>query len=178
MAVLSATPLSFSAQEVLVVIVGEVILRPAAAAQGRAVGELQQVVQAAGDAAVAVGVVGVEGDGRLAEDAAVQLAAVQDRIHIGIHHAGLRGRVGVDEPAVLVGFVAGTLLIAVAQRDLQLLQGRNGTAAALQLAEALVIGGLDRFFDPVFVVISTCWPAVNAFCKRTENFELTLYQRA
>ena len=69
-----------SGQEVLVVIVhiGEVILSAAVSAQRRPIRQLLDVVQAASDAAVAVGVEGVKVDGRPADDAAVQLGRVQD----------------------------------------------------------------------------------------------------
>ena len=139
---MSATPLSFSAQEILVIIVvGEVILGAAVSAQRSAVRELLQVVQAAGDAPVAVAVEGVEGNRRPSDDAGVQLAAVQDRIPVSVHNAGLGGAVGVNEPGIGVGFVALALLVAVTQRGLQILQRRDGLGVALQLALSLVVGG-------------------------------------
>ena len=73
----------FSAQEIVVVLViqpGEIVFRAAAAAQGRSVPQFLDVVQAAGDALVAVGVEGVEVDARPADNPAVQLVAVQDRL--------------------------------------------------------------------------------------------------
>ena len=83
-------PFAFSAQKIIiiVVIVGEVILRPAAAAEGRAVGELLQVVQPAGDAAVAVDVVGIEADGRPADDAAVPSWSAFRRVRLLLKGSG------------------------------------------------------------------------------------------
>ena len=82
-------PFAFSAQEIIVVvIVGKVILRPAASAQGRTVGELLQVVQPAGDAAVAVGVVGVDGDGRPADDPAVPSWSAFRRVRLLLKGCG------------------------------------------------------------------------------------------
>ena len=49
-------------QEVLVVQICEIVLSTAVSAKRLSVSDLLQVVQAAGDAAVAVGVVGVEAD--------------------------------------------------------------------------------------------------------------------
>ena len=63
-----------SAKEFLVVLivqVGEVILGAAVSSQGCPIGELLDVVQAAGDAAVTVGVKSVEVDGCPADDAGV-----------------------------------------------------------------------------------------------------------
>lgn len=117
---MSATPLSFSAQEILVSIVGgEVILGAAVSAQRSAIRELLQVVQPTGDTPVAVAVEGVEGNRRPSDDAGVQLAAVQNRIPVSVHNARLGGAVGVDEPSVGVGFVALALLVAVTQRGLR-----------------------------------------------------------
>ena len=132
---MSATPLSFSAQEILVVIVvGEVIT----------VGQLLQVVQPAGDAPVAVAVEGVEGNRRPPDDAGVQFAAVQNRIPVSVHNARLGGAVGVDEPGIGVGFVALALLVAVTQWGLQILQRRDSLGVALQLTLPLVVSGLNR----------------------------------
>lgn len=143
--VLSAAPLG-SGQEVLVIIVvqtGEVIFGAAVAAERRAVRQFLDVVQAAGDAAVAVGVEGVEVDAGAANDAGVQLGRIQNGLTVRIHHTRLGAAVGVDEPGARVSLIALAVLIAITQRSLDILQRGNELAAALQLALALLIGGLD-----------------------------------
>ena len=91
-------PARFLCQEV-VVAVGEVVLGTGAAAQGFAVSDFLKVVQAAGDAAVAVAGEGVQRDAGPAVYAAVDFAALQDRI-TGRVHDTRRGRaVRVDEHA-------------------------------------------------------------------------------
>ena len=135
-------------EAVLVVVqVGEVILGAAVAAQRSAVGELLQVVQACRDAAVPVRVERIQGDRSAADDAGVQLTALKDRLPVGVHYARLGGAVGVDVPAALVGVVA--LLVAVAQRQLQVLQRGDGLAGAAQLALAFLVGGPDGGLDLV-----------------------------
>ena len=116
-------------------------------AQRRAIGQLLDVVQAAGDATVAIGVKGVEVDAGAPDDAAVQLGAVQNRLTVCVHHTGLGGAVGVDEPGVGVGLITLAVTVAIAQRGLQILQRRYGLAGSLQLALALVIGRLDGRVD-------------------------------
>ena len=69
------------------------------ATQWGTIRELLDVVQAAGDAAIAVAVESVEVDAGPADDAAVQLGAVQDRIAVGVDHTRLRSAVGVHEVA-------------------------------------------------------------------------------
>ena len=97
-------PFLLLGQEVLVIIVqiGEIILRSGLAAERGAVGELLDVVQAACDAAVAVRVVGVEVDRRPADDAGVKLRGIKDRLLVRIDDAGLAGAVGVDEIRILI----------------------------------------------------------------------------
>ena len=142
-------PFLLLGQEVLVIIVqiGEIILRSGLAAERGAVGELLDVVQATRDAAVAVRVVGVKVDRRPADDARVELRGVKDRLLVRVDDAGLAGAVGVDEIRVLIGVIALAVLVAVTQRDLDILQCRDGLAAALELALAFLVGGLDRGAD-------------------------------
>ena len=77
-------------QEVFVVIGREVGLRACLAAEGLAVADLLQVVEAAGDALVARGVEGVEGDAGATVHAGVDLGAGQDRVQVCVHDAGGR----------------------------------------------------------------------------------------
>ena len=91
-----------SGEEILLVLflyqIREIILGAAVPAKRSAVRELLDVVQAAGNAAIAAAVEGVEVDGRPADDPGVQLRAVQDGLAVRIHHAGFCGAVGIDEP--------------------------------------------------------------------------------
>ena len=145
---LPATPVNRSGQEVFVVIVvGEVILGPAVSAQGRTVSQLLDVVQTAGDAAITVGIEGVEVDRCPPDDAGVQFRGVQDVLLVGIDDTGLRGAVGVHEVAVLVGFIALAVFVTVAERRLQVFQCRDGLGIALQLRLAFLVGGLDGSLD-------------------------------
>ena len=65
---------------VLVIGICEVVLRAAVAAERRAVGELLQIVQAAGDALVAVRVECVEVHGCPADDAGIEFRCVKDQL--------------------------------------------------------------------------------------------------
>lgn len=134
-------------QEVFVVIGREVGLRACLAAEGLAVADLLQVVEAAGDALVARGVEGVEGDAGATVHAGVDLGAGQDRVQVCVHDAGGGGGVGVDEVGVLVGLVVRALRVAVAQGRLQNGQSRYGLAVATELGLALLVGGLDGCLD-------------------------------
>lgn len=137
-------------EEVLVILGGEVILGAGLAAQGSAIGNLLEVVEAAGDTAVPVHVVGVQVDARPALHTAVHLGAVEDGLTIRIHNTRLGAAVGVDEIAALVGFVIGALQVAIAERGLDGGQGRDSLAAALQLGLAFLVGSLDRRLDLLY----------------------------
>ena len=142
-------PFLLLGQEVLVVIVqiGEIILRSGLAAERGAVGELLNVVQAARDAAVAVRVVRIKVDRRPANDAGVKLRGVKDGLLVRIDDAGLVGGIGVDEIRIFVRIIALAILVAVTQRGLDILQRGDGLAAALELALTFLIGGPDRSAD-------------------------------
>ena len=94
-------------------------LRVDSAAQRLAIAEFLDVAQPRRDAAVAVGVEAVERHRDLPVAAGVHFALVEDGLHLPVHH--LRGltAVGVEEPAVRVGFVVRALDVAVAQGQLQ-----------------------------------------------------------
>ena len=72
-------------------------------AQRFSVPHLLDVAQAAGDAAVTVGVEGVEVDGHTGVAAGVDFSAFQNGLHGAIHDLGRGGAVGVDEVGALVG---------------------------------------------------------------------------
>ena len=132
-----------SGQEVLIIVIvqiGEVVLSTAVATQRSTIRELLDIVQAAGDAAIAVAVEGVKVDAGPADDSAVKLGAVEDRIAVGIDHTRLRGAVGIHEVGIGVGVVTLALLVAITQRSLDVLQRGYELAAALELALAFVAG--------------------------------------
>lgn len=74
---------------VVIVHVCEIILCTGLAAERLTVTELLEIVQTAGDTLVAVGVEGVEVDGRSAVDTGVQLAGIENRLAGSIHNTGL-----------------------------------------------------------------------------------------
>ena len=107
----------------------------------------EQGVVTAGDAAIAVHVVGVQIDGRAAFHAGIHLGALNDGLAVGVHNTGSGCGVGVDEPTALVGFVVGTLKVAVTERGLEGGQCGGGLAAALQLGFTFVVGSLYGGLD-------------------------------
>ena len=94
-----------SVEEVLIVLGCEIILCTGLAAERSAIGNLLKVVQTAGDATIAVHIVGIQVDGGATFHAGIHLGAIDDGIAVSIHNAGSSAGVGVDEVAVLVGFV-------------------------------------------------------------------------
>ena len=99
----------------------------------------------AADAAVAVGVEGVEVDGHSGVAAGIHLGAVEDRLDAAIHDLGCRGAVGVHEEAVLVGFIV-TLGIAVTERELQ---SRLVGNLSIELGDTFSEGGVHSGADGV-----------------------------
>lgn len=109
-----------------------------------------EIVQAAGDALVAVGVKSIEVDGCTAIYTAVYFAAVKDRLAVSIYNAGSRCTVGIDKVAVCVSRIIRTLQIAVTKRSFQYRKCRHTLAAALQLGFALGVSRLDCCLDLVY----------------------------
>ena len=129
-------------QEIFIRIGGEVRRCAGLAAEGFAVTDLLQVVQPTGDALVAVGVESVEVDAGATVHAGVNLGAGQDRIAVGVHNAGSRGGVGVDEVAASVSRIIRTLGVAVTKRRLDSSEGRYGATVAFELGLTFLIGRL------------------------------------
>ena len=127
---------------------GELLLGADAAAEGLTVAELLDVVQAAGNTAVAVRVKGVEGDRHAAVATGIDLRAVKDRLGVRVHDTGSLVAVRVQEVAAGIGRIIGAVQIAVAERGLQGLELRQG-ALALQLALALAVRRLDGRVDAI-----------------------------
>ena len=146
-----ATCLIVSLIEEIILIVRscKVIFSPGFASEWLAVTDFLQIVQTAGDALIAVAVESVEIDAGSVIYAGVHFRALQDRLSVRIYDAGSCGAVGVDEVAVLICLIIGTLQIAVAQRRLDGGKSRHGFAVALQLALTLIIGSLDGGLDLV-----------------------------
>ena len=132
----AATCLIVSLIEEIILIVRscEVVLSPGLASEGLAVTDFLQIIQTAGDALIAVAVESVEVDAGSAIYAGVHFRALQNRLPVRIYDTGSSRTVGVDEVAVLVGFVIGTFQIAVTERGLDGRESRNGLAVTLQLA--------------------------------------------
>ncbi len=121
-----------SAEEIVIILRVEVILCPGLAAEGLAVGDFLQVVQAAGNPFVAVAVEGVEVDRCPAVHAGIYFGAFQDRVLVSVHDAGGCAAVGVDKIAVFICLIIWAFRIAVAQGSLQDGEGGDAPAAALQ----------------------------------------------
>ena len=100
-------------------------------AEGCAVVQLLDVVQPRGNAPAAVHVVCVKADRGSPDNPGIQLARVQDRLLVGVNHAGLAGALRVDEPAVFINRVVLLFLVAVAKRSFQRFQRRHVTAGTL-----------------------------------------------
>ena len=130
-------------KEVIVHIGGEVIRGGRTTAQRFTVPHLLDVAQTAGDAAIAIGVEGVEVDRHTGVAARVDLGAVQDGLHGSVHDLGRGGAVGVDEVGALVGFIV-PLQITVPQGELQ--RGLIGNLTAElggSVFDSGVHGGVD-----------------------------------
>ena len=84
------------------------------AAQGFTVADELDAVQTCRDAAVAVGVIGVEVHGHAGVAAGIEQGGIHG-IRVLIHHVGLFVRLGGDEPAAGVGGIIRALQVAVAQ---------------------------------------------------------------
>lgn len=136
-----------SGQEIVIVIGVEIVLSPAAASQRFTVADLLQVIQPAGNAAIAVAVECIQGNAGPAIDAGVHLGAFQNGLAVGIHDARRGAGIGVNEHAARVGGIALALLVAVAEGQLQVVQVGHVLAGALQLALALFIRGADGLVD-------------------------------
>ena len=137
-------------QEIVLFLGCEVVFCSGLAAERLTVTDLLQVVEAAGDALVAVRVEGVEVDAGSAVDAGIYLASLKDRLTVCIYDAGRRSRVGIDEVGICVGRIIRSLQIAVTKRSLEDREGRNGLAITLQLALTFLIGCFDGCLDLVY----------------------------
>ena len=98
------------------------------AAQGFPVADELDAVQAGCNAAVAVGVIGVEVHGHAGVAAGIEQGSIH-RIRVLIHHVGLFVRLGGDEPAAGVGGIIRTLQVTVAQGAANRLEGRQWSQA-------------------------------------------------
>ena len=106
-----------SGEEILFLI-RKIILRAGLAAQRLTVMDLLQVIQAAGNPFIAIGIEGIKVDARPAIHPAVNLGSIQDRLAIRIHNARSRGAVGIDEIGICVGFIVRAFRIPVTERRL------------------------------------------------------------
>lgn len=111
------------------------------AAQGFPIADKLDAVQTCRDAAVAVGVIGVEVHGHAGITAGIEQGGIHG-FRVLIHHVGLFVRLGGDEPAAGVGGIIRTLQVAVAQRAADRLEGRQDTLV-LELVRVLLISGAD-----------------------------------
>ena len=116
------------------------------AAQGFPVADELDAVQAGCNAAVAVGVIGVEVHGHAGVAAGIEQGSIH-RIRVLIHHVGLFVRLGGDEPAAGVGGIIRTLQVTVAQGAANRLEGRQNSLV-LELVRILQISGADACLDP------------------------------
>ena len=130
-------------QEIIVRHGGEIVSRRGLAAQRRTVTNLLDIAQTAGNAAVTVGIEGVEVDGDMGIAARVDLTAIQDGLDGAVNDLGSGGAVGVDEVGILVGLVL-TLHIAVSQGELQ--SGLVGNLAT-ELSGTFLDGGIHSGID-------------------------------
>ena len=119
--------------------VGEIISCAAVSTQRLAVSDLLDISKTTGHALVSVGVESVESDRYPCIAAAVNFAAIKNRLNMSINDLGRSGAVGIDEEAVLVGLVI-TLNITVAERELDRSLVR---LLAAELADAVLDSGID-----------------------------------
>lgn len=124
-------------KEIVIVSGGEVIFSTRLAAERFAVTDFLQVVQAAGDAFIAVAVESIEVDGSTAIDAGVDFRPFEDMLAVSIDDAGFCSGISIDKEAVLVSFITRTFHITVTKRRFDGFKSRYGAAVALQFALAL-----------------------------------------
>ena len=121
-----------SGQEVIVQIRSEVISRRGSAAQKLSVTNFLDIAQTTGDAAIAVGVEGIEVDGYTSIATRVDLGPIQNWVYATVNDLGSGGAVCVDEISTLVSLII-TLDIALAAPSLM-----AASTAALIAAMVLV----------------------------------------
>ncbi len=121
-------------EKILVVVGGKIILRTGFTAEGFAVADFLQVVQATGNAFIAVTVESVEIDARSAIYTAVNFRAVYNFLTVCIHHARCGRAVGVDKIGIVVSGIIGSFGVAITERGLEGGKGRYGFAVAFSFA--------------------------------------------
>ena len=99
-------------------------------------------LQSACDAAISIGVEGIEVNQGTDVAAGINSQRIGDRSAAAIHHARSFLTGGVDEIAVFIGGIVRTIYIAVAQRKLQI---RRNFAAPL--GDAVLFRLLNRFVN-------------------------------
>jgi len=144
MAVARHPPQWYLVEEVLVILSLEVVRSIGATAQALAISQLLDVAQTSGDATITVGIVTIEGYADLAVAAGVDLTLVKDRLNLGIHDLGSLTAVGVEEVAASIGFIIGTVDIAVSEGKMQV--ARN---LAAPLGNGVLLGLLDSRLDGI-----------------------------
>ena len=99
----------------------EVGFRGRTASEMRAVADLHQVIQTAGNTAIAVDVIGVAVDAGTPVNTGVDFAVIHDRLEVRVNDCRLMVsvRVRVHEPASTVSFVIRAFLVAVAERSFE-----------------------------------------------------------
>ncbi len=121
-------------EEIFVIVGGKIILRTGFTAEGFAIADFLQVVQATGNAFIAVTVESVEIDARSAIYTAVNFRAVYNFLTVCIHHARCVRAVGVDKLGVNVSGIIGSFGVAITERVLR--AARGGTVLPLPLSFA------------------------------------------
>ena len=144
MAVSRHPPQWFLVEEVLIFLGLEVVRSIGATAQALAISQLLDVTQTSGDATVAIAVIAVESNADLTVAAGVDLVLVKDRLNLGIHNLGSLTAVGVEEVAASIGFIVGTVDVAVSEGQLQI--GRN---LAAPLGNGVLLGLFDGSLDGI-----------------------------
>jgi len=120
----------YLSEEILVVVGGKIILCTGFTAEGFAVANFLQVVQATGNTFIAVTVESVEIDARSAIYTAVNFRAVYNFLTVCIHHAWCGRTVGVDKIGIVVSGIIGSFGVAITERGLEGGKGRYGFAVA------------------------------------------------
>ena len=132
-------------KEIVIEVGGKVIGGGRTTAQRFSIPHLLDVAQAAGDAAIAIGVEGVEVDRHTGVAAGIDLGTVQDGLHGAVHDLGRGGAVGVDEVGALVGFIV-PFQITIPQGELQ--RGLVGDLTA-ELGGSVLDGGVHGGVDGI-----------------------------